>query len=67
MGWRRKKGVIEGRQPGVLRKRTLANGHGFKKASSASQSVLRTINEAPNYTVASVRTHTLAELRFSDG
>ena len=36
----------------------------FKKASSASQSVLRTINEAPNYTVASVRTHTLAELRF---
>jgi hypothetical protein len=51
----------EARHMDVFRKRALANGGGLMKASPASESVLRTIIEAPNYTVASALMHILAE------
>jgi hypothetical protein len=52
----------EARRIGVFRKRVLANGGAIEKASPASQSVPRTLNEAPNYAAASARTHTGAGL-----
>jgi hypothetical protein len=51
----------EARHMDVFRKRALANGGGLMKASPASESVLRTIIEAPNYVAASALMHILAE------
>jgi hypothetical protein len=51
----------EARHMDVFRKRALANGGGLLRASPGAQQVLRTIIEAPNYTVASSLMHILAE------
>ncbi|HXJ36858.1 MAG TPA: ferritin-like domain-containing protein [Candidatus Eisenbacteria bacterium] len=51
----------EARHMDVFRKRALANGGGLLQASPGSESVLRIILDAPNYTVASSLMHILAE------
>ncbi len=51
----------EARHMEVFRKRALANGGGLMQASPGAEALLRTIIEAPTYTVASALMHILAE------